>query len=317
MRRRRCQLRAPVTAPVHRTKPRQTSECDVSHHPFKPHDSEISMTTLAERIAALKAGGQLIEQMAKAPVGTEASRIGLWYLQDYPKAVEFNRRLCDHEGYRLLLAVWRIERVRALIEALQVPMSGRWSDADPAWIEQARWLERHFPRRHELLEAVRTPHHARVWADFYLDRPTSEARWRRGDWPLDCIGSAAQRREALRRLRFVIGRLKRDEGFPPLGVADARRVLQRLPTRGEMGQRLSGLDSRRFHEILDAWEQACQLIEAAVDGSLPSSTRPRALARAIGRHLPHSESFPLYGLDPDARRNWLRWLFLARGARRT
>lgn len=275
------------------------------------------MTTLSERIAALKAAGHLLEQLAQAPLGTEASRLGRWYLHSYPKEVDFTRRLVDHEAYRLQLAVQRIEWVKALIDELQAPVPGRWADADPACIDEARRIARHFPRRHELVEAVRSPHNARVWADFYLDRPTQEAQWHRGVGPTVSLGRAAQRREALRRLPYVIGQLERDEGFPPLGVADARRVLPLLPTTGEMGRRLSGLSHRRFHEIEGALEQGCQLIEAVVVGTLPASARPRALARAIGRHLPHSESFPLYGLDPMARQVWLRWLFLSRRSRRS
>lgn len=275
------------------------------------------MTTISERIAALKAAGRLLEQLAQAPLSSEASRMGRWYLQDYPQKVDFSRRLVDHEAYRLLLAVRRIERVRALIDELQAPVPGRWAGADPAWVDEARRIARHFPRRHDLVEAVRSPHHARVWADFYLDRPTQKAQWRRGMGPTVSRACAAQRREALRRLPYVIGRLERDDAFPPLGVAHAREVLRFLPTQGELGRRLSGLGHRRFHEAEGALEQGCQLIEAVVVGTLPASARPRALAQAIARHLPHSESFPLYGLDPDARRNWLRWLFLASGERRT
>ncbi|MBH9553970.1 hypothetical protein [Inhella gelatinilytica] len=270
------------------------------------------MTTLSERISALKAAGLLLEQLALAPHGTEASRVGHWYLQAYPQEVDFSRRLVDYEAYRLLLAVRRIERVRALIDDLQSAMSGRWADADPAWIAEAQRIAPHFPRRHELVEAVRSPHNARAWADFYLDRPTQERQWRQGVGLIGCIGLAAQRREALRRLPYVIGRLEKDEGFPPLGVAEARRVLRLLPSQGEMGRRLSGLSNQRFHEIEGALEQGCQLIEAVVAGTLPASARPRALARAIGRHLPHSETFPLYGLGPYERPIWLRWLFLSK-----
>lgn len=95
------------------------------------------MTTLAERIAALKAARQLLERLARAPDGTEAARVGRWYPHGYPKEVDFGHRLVDHEAYRLLLAVQRIERVRALIDELQVPVPGRWADADPAWINES------------------------------------------------------------------------------------------------------------------------------------------------------------------------------------
>jgi hypothetical protein len=114
----------------------------------------------------------------------------------------------------------------------------------------------------------------------------------------------------------VITRLERDPGFPPLGVADARRVLSLLPSPGELGRRLSGLSRRRFHEVLEGLEQGCQLIEAVVDGTLPASVRQRRLAQALGRHLPNSECFALYGVDLSVRQSWVRWLFLSRRGKR-
>lgn len=58
----------------------------------------LDMTTIDERIAALKAARTLLEQLAQAPDGTEAARFGRWYLQDYPREVEIGRRLFDYEG---------------------------------------------------------------------------------------------------------------------------------------------------------------------------------------------------------------------------
>lgn len=267
------------------------------------------MTTLSERIAALKAAGRLLTQMAKAPDPSEAVRVGRWYLEDYPTDAELDRRLSDLEGYRLLLATRRIERVRALVEELQSPNASRFSELDRAWIDEAHRIERHYPRRHELREAVRSPHGARVWADFYLDRPSRQASLLTLGDAWVWAGRPAARREALRRLPYVIACLERDEQFPPLGVSAARQVLAQLPTKAELGRRLSGLGSRRFHDALDALEQGCQLVEAVVDGTLPASVRQQQLVNAIGLHLPHSECFPLFGLDPRQRRTWNRWLF--------
>lgn len=199
--------------------------------------------------------------------------------------------------------------MRALIEELQTPEATRFPDLDRAWIDEAHRVGRHYPRSHELREAVRSPHDARVWADFYLDRPSRQEAWltlsdawMRGARP-------AGRREALRRLPYVIACLERDEQLPPLGVSAARQVLAQLPTKAELGRRLSGLGSQRFHDALGALEQGCQLVEAVVDCTLPASARQQQLVQAIRLRLPHSECFPLYGLDPHQGKTWIRWLF--------
>lgn len=270
----------------------------------------MDMTTLDERIAALKAARALLEQLARAPDGTEAARLGRWYLEDYPREVEIGRRLFDHEGYRLLLAVRRIERVRELIDRLAgTPFPG----ADAAWTDEARRIARHYPEQHELVDGVRSPHGARVWAAFYLDRAPGRTQLLLANPLPDAPIHGAARRKTWRRLPSVLAALERDPNFPPWGVAEARSVLAAYPRRSELGCRLSGLDGRRFNEVFEALERACQLIEAVVDGTFPASLRPQALAQRISRHLPHSENFPLTSLGPEERQAWLRWLFASRG----
>ncbi len=274
------------------------------------------MTMISERIAALKAAGRLLAVMAQASDQGEAARVGRWYLEDYPHESELDRRLSDLEGYRLLLATWRIERVAELLTELQTPNATRFSTVDRAWIEEAVRIARHYPSRHELQEAVRSPHNARAWADFYLYRPSKQIELLSLCGMEIWIGRPAARREALRRLPNVIASLDRDEHFPPLGVSAARQVLAQLPSKGELGRRLSGLDGQRFHDVLEALENGCQLVEAVVDGTLPASARLQRLAKGIGRHLPHSEYFPLYGLGKPQRQPWLRWLFQSKGLKR-
>lgn len=277
-----------------------------------PQPPGLDMTILNERIAALKAARDLLEQLAQAQDGTEAARLGRWYLQDYPREVEIGRRLLDYEGYRLLLAVRRIERVRELIDRLA---GAQLFGADTAWTDEARRVARHYPEPHELVDAVRSPHSARVWAAFYLERPPGRARLLLANRLPDSPIHGAARRETWRRLPSVLAALERDANFPPWGVADARWVLATYPRRDELGQRLSGLDGHRLNEVFEALERACQLIEAVVDGIFPASRRPQALAQPVSRHLPHSEDFPLSSLGREERQAWVRWLFASRGRR--
>lgn len=273
----------------------------------------LNMTTLNERIAALKAARILLEQLAQARDGTEAARFGRWYLQDYPREVEFGQRLFDHEGYRLLLAVRRIERVRELIDRLA---DVQFPDANAAWTDEARRIARHYPERHELVDAIRSPHGSRVWAAFYLDRaPGRRGPLLAGQPPDTELGGAA-RRKAWRCLQSVLVALERDPNFPAWGVAETRRALAAYPRRGELGCRLSGLDARRFNEVFETLERACQLIEAVVDGTFPASLRQQARAQRISLHLPHSEDFPLTTLGPQVRQAWVRWLLASHGQRR-
>lgn len=275
----------------------------------KTQAPRLNMSTFNERIAALRAGRVLLEELAQATDGTEAARYGRWYLQDYPQEVEIDRRLSDQEGYRLLMAVRRIERVRELIDRLT---DAQFPGADAAWADEAGRIARHYPERHELVDAVRCPHGARVWAAFYLDRATSRSRPLLSGQPPETAARGAVRREVWRCLPSVLAALERDPSFPPWGVAEARWVLALYPRRGELGCRLSGLTDRRFHEVLKALERACQLIEAVVDGTFPASSRQHARAQHISRHLPHSEDFPLASVDGEVRRVWVTWLFASR-----
>jgi hypothetical protein len=273
----------------------------------------LNMTTIDERIAALKAARALLESLAQAPDGSAAARYGRWYLQDYPQAAEISRRLSSPEGYGLLLAVRRIERVRELIDRLA---DVQFPGADVAWADEARRIARHYPEPHELVDAVRSPHGARVWAAFYLDRAPGRSRLLLTGQPPDAACRGPARREAWRRLPSVLAALERDPNFPPWGVAEARWVLAAYPRRGELGCRLSGLTDRRFHEVLEALERACQLIEAVVGGTFFASLRQHARAQRISRHLPHSEDFPLTSLGAEARQAWVTWLFASRNGSR-
>lgn len=270
------------------------------------------MTTLDERIAALKAAGALLEELAQAPDGTEAARLGRWYLQDYPREVEIGQRLLDLEGYRLLMAVRRIERVRELIDRL---VGGQLPGTDAAWADDARRIARHYPERYELVDAMRSPRGARAWSAFYLDRAPGRAQLLLTNQLPDDSTYGAARREAWRRLPAVLAALEGDPNFPPWGVAEARWVLAAYPRRGELGCRLSGLDSSRLNEVFEALERACQLIEAVVEGIFPASVRQQAWALRVSRHLSHSESFPLTALGPEVRQAWVIWLFASRGRR--
>lgn len=266
----------------------------------------LNMTTIDERIAALKAARDLLEALAQAPDGTAAARYGRWYLQDYPQASEIGRRLFSHEGYGLLLAVRRIERVRELIDRLA---DMQFPGADAAWADKAGRIARHYPERHELVDAVRCPHGARVWAAFYLDRAPGRSRLLLAGKPPETAAPGAARREAWRCLPSLLAALERDPNFPPWGVAEARCVLSVYPRRGELGCRLSGLTDRRFHEVLEALERCCQLIEGVVDGTFPASLRQQARAQRISRHLPEGEAFPLASVDGEVRKAWVTWLF--------
>jgi hypothetical protein len=269
----------------------------------------LNMTTIDERIAALKAARALLETLAEAPDGTEAARYGRWYLQDYPQAAEIGRRLSSHAGYGLLLAVRRIERVRELIDRL---VDAQFFGADVAWADEARRIARHYPEPHELVDAVCSPHSARVWAALYLDRVPGRGRLLLAGQPPDATASGAARREAWRCLPSVLAALEPDPNFPPWGVAEARWVLAVYPRRGELGCRLSGLTDCRFHEVMEALERACQLIEAVVDGTFPASLRQQARAQRISRHLPRSEDFPLASIAGELRQAWVIWLFASR-----
>lgn len=275
----------------------------------EPQAPKPNMSTFNERIAALRAGRVLLEELAQAPDGTEAARYGRWYLQDYPQEVEIDRRLSDHEGYRLLMAVRRIERVRELIDRLT---DAQFSRADAAWADEAWRIACHYPKRHELVDAVRCPHGARVWAAFYLDRAPGRSRLLLAGQPPETVARGAAQREAWRCLPSVLEALERDPNFPSWGVAEARWVLAAYPRRGELGCRLSGLTDRRFQEVLEVLERACQLIEAVVDGTFPASLRQRARAQRISRYLPHSEDFPLAPMDGEVRRVWVTWLLASR-----
>lgn len=286
-------------------------------HALNPSGSDtqtsgLNMTTFDERIAALKAARSLLEQLAQAPDGTEAARFGCWYLQDYPREVEISQRLLDLEGYRLLLAVRRIERVRELIDRLA---DGKFPGADAAWADEARRIARHYPERRELVDAMRSPRGARAWAAFYLDRAPGRAQLLLTNQLPDDSTHGAARREAWRRLPAVLTALERDPNFPPWGVAEARWALAVYPRRGELSCRLSGLDGRRLNEVLEALERACQLIEAVGNGTFSASVRQLAWAQRVSRYLPHSESFPLTALGPEVRQAWVRWLFASRGRR--
>lgn len=274
---------------------------------------KLNMTTIDERIAALKAARVLLETLAQAPDGSEAARYGRWYLQDYPQEAEIGRRLSKREGYGLLLAVRRIERVRELVDRLR---GAQFPGADLAWAENAGRITRHYPERHELVDAVHSPHAARVWAAFYLDRAPGRSRLLLAGQPPDSVANGAARREAWRCLPSLLEALERDPNFPPWGVAEARWALASYPRRSELGCRLSGLTDRRFHEVLEALERACQLIEAVVGGTFLASLRQHARAQRISRHLPHSEDFPLTSLGADVRQAWVTWLFASRNGSR-
>lgn len=272
------------------------------------------MTTMEERVSALKAARALLLQLAGQPDGTEAARIGRWYLQDYPKEVVISHRLLDLQGYRLLMAVRRIERVGALLEQVE----GRQAQHAQAleldlgpWSDEARRIVRHYPPPHELATALHSPRDARVWAAFYLDRPPGRLGVLRSDEPPTVSVRAVGRRSALRCLPSVLASLERDPILPPWGVAEAQQVMTLLPSRSELGCRLAGLSVNRLNQVFAAVERACQLLEALVDRTFPASIRTQARVQRISRHLPHSEAFSVAFLGKKVSRTWIQWLFAA------
>ncbi len=274
------------------------------------------MTTLLERLSALKTARNWLGMLAQAEATSKLARISRYYLQQYPSEAQIDRRLADFDGYQLLFSVWLIAHVRILIDdVLELP-STRFPEVKQAWIDEAQRVSRHFPRSEDLHDVMRSPRHSRAWGDFYLYRPSRQTELLNIDKQQLWLGKAAARREALRRLPALIGSLERDPNLPPLGLSHARQVLATLPSQGELGRRFDGLNGRRFHEILEALEQGCQLVEAVVDGTFPCSARQRVRVQTVARHLPFSDYFPLHGIDPRQRGPWLRWLFLAKPAQR-
>ncbi len=274
------------------------------------------MTTLLERLSALKAARNWLGKLASEDDESNLAQMSRYYLQQFPSEAQIDCRLADFDGYQLLLSVWLIAHVRILIDDVLELTSTRFPEVNQAWIDEAQRVSRHFPRSEDLLDVMRSPRHSRAWADFYLYRPSRQTELLNiGEQQL-WMGKAAARREALRRLPALIGSLERDPNLPPLGVSHARQVLAKLPSQGELGRRFDGLNGRRFHEILEALEQGCQLVEAVVDGTFSCSSRQRVRVQAVASHLPFSDYFPLHGLDPRQRRPWLRWLFLAKPAQR-
>jgi len=269
------------------------------------------MSTFEERVRALKDARAWMVAVQDTPaVNTILKALQdqvTGSLQDYPSEAQIAGRLIDLRGYRLLLAVGCIERVRYLIDSIHSAAGQR-----PEWCDhslEAKRIARHFPELAELAPAVRTPQAARAWAAFYLDRAPGRMGVLLAGHPQPELAPAKGRRDALRVLPSVLQRLARDPLLPALGLSDIQQLLPQLPTRAEQGSRWAGMSAARFNEAMAAIQRACQLVEAVMDGTWEASQRSRILASRWGRHLPNSEGFPVASSYAGAMLAWRDWLW--------
>lgn len=277
------------------------------------------MSTIEERLRALKAARAWMNKLMALPLPNPLTYRAHWYLGDYPTDASLDKRLADLEGYSLMLVVRRIERVRALIDEVQHD-----EGVEPnleGLRRTARHLARHYPEPSELTPALRTPQATRAWAAFYLNRAPGTMRVLTPGDPPQSDGwtrsRSRSRRETLRCLPPALRRIDLDPKLPPLGVSEARQLLKLLPPKGELRNRLMGVDLPRFNAALAAIQRACQLLEAIVDGTFPASLRQQALAQRLLRSLPHSEAFPLTSVGEKQRQAWGLWLFAYAGGYRS
>jgi len=162
--------------------------------------------------------------------------------------------------------------------------------------------------------AIRSPNDARAWAAMYLDRPPGRmgllrlARPERTSPANRC--RRRQRRDALRRLRSALERLRRDAKLPAMARSEVRQLLCTLPSNRQLGRRLQGVNIRDLNDVIQALQRACQLLEAIIDGTFPASLRQQAAAQRLSRHLPFSEWFPVGGIVAEHRQEWVDALFL-------
>jgi hypothetical protein len=269
------------------------------------------MSTFDERLRALKdarAWMVAVQDMPTANLALKALQDQATVcLQDYPSEAQIEGRLIDLRGYRLLLAVGCIERVRDLIDSIHSAAGQR-----PEWYDnaqEAKRIARHFPELVELALAVRTPQTARAWAAFYLDRAPGRMGLLLAGNPPPWSGSSRGRREALRNLPSLLQRLARDPLLPALALAHTQQLLLQLPSRAEQGSRWAGMSVARFNQAMAAIQRACQLAEAVMDGTWEASHRSRILASRWGRHLPNSEGFPVASSYGGAMQAWRDWLW--------
>ena len=269
------------------------------------------MSTFEERLRALQdARAWMVAVQAMPAANTTLKALqdqATGSLQDYPSEAQIAGRLIDLRGYRLLLAVGCIERVRGLIDSIHSAAGQR-----PEWCDhalEAKRIARHFPELGELAPAVRTPQAARAWAAFYLDRAPGRMGLLLAGDPPPWSGSSRGRREALRVLPSLLQRLARDPLLSALGLSDIQQLLLQLPSRAEQGSRWAGMSVARFNEVMAAVQRACQLVEAVVDGIWGASQPSRILASRWGRHLPNSEGFPVASSLAGAMQAWRDWLW--------
>ena len=267
------------------------------------------MTTFDERGIALNLGRELMTSW----VGTEDMPPGLrelagMALDRYPGSASMAHRLEDLGGYGLLLAVRSIETAAGLIARLSLG-----HDAPPALTEhrdRARHVAWHFPEEAELKEAVGSPHAARWWAAFYLDRPPGrDGLLREQPAPRpDGRCSPRQRLEALRRLPAFLDGLARESELPPLAVSEAQTARAELRPSRWLELQFHEVSAPELIRAFEGLERGCQLVEAVSDGVFAAGPRSQALAQTLRSHLPRGEEFPVSGFDEQRRGSWIDWL---------
>ncbi|MBB5206371.1 hypothetical protein HNQ51_003717 [Inhella inkyongensis] len=268
------------------------------------------MSTVEERVRSLKAARAWMHKLTAVPAPEPLRYKAAWYLTDYPTDASFDERLCRLEGYVLMMAVRRIERVRALFDEV---VSCKTDEPCMAALEkEGLCAARHYPEPQELVPAVRSPRDARVWAAFYLERPPGRGKALFPEAPpvqrLSSRAEVRRRREALRCLSAGLVRIERDPQLPPLALFDIRQVIRTLPTKAELGSRMVTMRLERFNEAMSAIQRSCQLLEAVADGIFPAGERQQARARRLLTSLPPSEELPLAELGPEERLIWSDWL---------
>lgn len=271
------------------------------------------MTTFDERRRALCWGRQLLEELAAAerpfPHQERAARL----LANYPSLDDFARRLETRSGYALLFGVRSIDGTAGLLEQLvrgPQDLSGR-----------AVQIARHFPERHELAPAVRTPYDARAWAAMYLDRSPGRSALLRLDPPTQAPSSAPtkrQRRQSLRQLTTALHVLRRDPGLTSFALGQVHVTIKAVPDRRSLARRFQDEGLPVLTQHMRALQQACYIVEAVADGTLVASRRAKGRVQVMVHRLPCGDWFALTGIAEADRQAWIDELFMRRplGARR-
>ena len=269
------------------------------------------MTTFDERLRALGWGRQLLEELAAAKDQTPEQDLAACLLPLYPPVAAIQARLEACGGYALMLAVRSIDRTAGLLERLAL-------EADEDLRDRAARIARHFPERHELVLAVRSPYDARAWAAMHLDRSPGRSALFRSELPMPSApGTTArrQRREALRQLVTVLQLLQRDPALTPFALGQVQQTLKALPGRRVLARRFAGEDLPAVNEHLRALQRACQIVEAVADGTFAASRRARTRVLRSLHRLPPGDWFALTAISEDDRQAWVDELFLRRPRR--